>query len=76
VVGSSSYNTKPTGTSYFPKATVTYAFDASVTYNILVALDVNIGLAWNGTSINTQTFNNYSELANGSPIKGGAVLVQ
>ena len=27
VVGSSTYNTKPTGTSYFPDASVTYAFD-------------------------------------------------
>jgi hypothetical protein len=76
VVGSSGYNTKPTGTSYFPDATVTYAFDASVTYNILVAKDINIGLAWNGTSINTNANNNYSELTDGSPIKSGAVLIQ
>jgi len=76
VVGSSSYNTKPTGTSYFPDASVTYAFDASVTYNILVAKDITIGLAWNGTNINTNTYINYGELADGSPIKSGAVLVQ
>jgi len=76
VVGSSTSNTKPTGTSYFPDASVTYAFDASVTYNILVAKDITIGLTWNGTNINTNTYNNYSELADGSPIKSGAVLVQ
>lgn len=76
VVGSSTYNTSLTGTSYFPNASVTYAFDASVTYNILVAKDITIGLAWNGTNISTNTYNNYSELADGSPIKSGAVLVQ
>jgi Flp pilus assembly protein TadG len=76
VVGSFSFNTKPTGTSYFPTANVTYAFDISVTYNILVAKDIAIGLSWNGTNINTNTYNDYSELVNGSPIKGGAVVVQ
>jgi Flp pilus assembly protein TadG len=74
VVGSLSYNTKPTGTSYFPDASVTYAFDISVTYNILVAKDITIGASWDQNT--TKTYNNYGELTNGSPIKAGAVTVQ
>lgn len=76
VVGSLTYNTKPTGTSYFPNATVTYAFDISVNYNILVAKDITLGLAWNGINIDTNFYNNYTELTNGSPIKGGAAVVE
>jgi hypothetical protein len=76
VVGSSTYNTKPTGTSYFPNAAVLYAFDIMVNYNILVAKDITMGLAWNGNNMNTSFYNNYGELANGSPIKGGATLVE
>jgi hypothetical protein len=74
VVGSFSFNTKPTGTSYFPSATVNYAFDISVTYNILVAKDIGIGVSWDQNT--TKSFNNYNELTNGSPIKGGAAIVE
>jgi hypothetical protein len=76
VVGSASFNTTPTGTSYFPSATVLYAFDATVNYNILVAKDITLGLTWSGNNIDTKFFNNYTELNNGSPIKGGAAVVE
>lgn len=75
VVGSATYNTQLTGTSYFPSASVTFAFDISVDYNDLVAKDITFGVQWNSTTIATNSYNNYSTLANGSPLKGTVGLL-
>jgi hypothetical protein len=48
VVGSSTWNIAISGTSYFPKATVTYAMDNSPDYNLLVANQINFGVNWAG----------------------------
>jgi hypothetical protein len=75
VVGSAFWNTKLTGTSYFPDASLTYALDATVNYNEVVAKTVTMGLAIDGENVVTNFNNNFSELANGNPIKAsGAVL--
>jgi Flp pilus assembly protein TadG len=77
VVGSASWNTKLTGTSYFPSANVTYALDFQVNYNELVAKSVTLGASYYGVTVNSNFFNNYSELANGNPIKNTiAVLAE
>jgi len=82
VAGSFAFNTTLTGTSYFPGASVTYAFDFDPSsgyngYNDLVAKDVTYGLTWNGTQLNTYNYNNYTTLTDGSPLKGsGAVLIE
>jgi hypothetical protein len=77
VVGSTTFNNKLTGTSYFPSASVTFAFDITVDYNDIVAKDITFGVQWNSTTIGTNSYNNYSSLANGSPLKGTTgVLVQ
>ena len=60
---------------------ITFALDGSVQYNILDAYDIAFEVLTfaNGlTSGSNQQFNNnYSSLANGSPVKGnGAVLVE
>jgi hypothetical protein len=76
VVGSAFWNTKLTGTDYFPNADITYALDATVDYSDVVAKGVTLGVTIDGESVagNTNT-PNYSSLANGNPIKGtGAVL--
>jgi hypothetical protein len=70
VVGSSYYNTKLTGTTYLPSASVTFAFDILVDYNDLVAKDVTFGLTLSGQQINTTSYSNYTSLASGSPLKG------
>jgi len=71
VVGSASWNTKLTGTSYFPDANITYALDLQVNYNEVVAQSVTLGfqININGTRVGTSFYNNYAELANGNPIK-------
>ncbi len=75
VIGSAFWNTKLTGTSYFPDASLTYALDATVNYNEVVAKTVTMGLAIDGQNVVTNFNNNFSELANGNPIKAsGAVL--
>jgi hypothetical protein len=80
IAGSTSWNTKLQGTYYFPNAKVTYALDGLVTYNILVAKDIEFAFLTlgAGTVGGSQSFNNdYSSLANGSPLSGsGAVLEQ
>lgn len=80
IVGSTSWNTTLQGTYYFPTAKVTYALDGLVTYNILVAKDIDFAFLTlgAGTVGGSQSFNNdYSSLANGSPLFGnGAVLEQ
>jgi len=75
VVGSAFWNEKLTGTSYFPTANITYALDATVNYNDVVAKSVTMGGTFGSQQVTTNFNNNYSELANGNPIKGtGAVL--
>jgi hypothetical protein len=79
-VGSAAWNVKLQGTYYFPGATVNFTFDGPVQYNILVAKDIHfmfLTLA-NGQTHGPSVFSNdYSSLANGSPVHGsGAVLEQ
>jgi len=82
IVGSFAFNNTLTGLSYLPSASVTYAFDFDPTsgyngYNGIVAQNITYGLTWDGTNLNTYTYNNYSTLANGSPLKGsGGVLIE
>ncbi|MGC9996829.1 MAG: pilus assembly protein TadG-related protein [Terriglobia bacterium] len=73
VFGSAFFNTRITGTTYLPSASVLYAFDLQVDYNDVVAKDITYGLTLNGTLIaNTTQYSNYSTLADGSPIKAGS----
>jgi Flp pilus assembly protein TadG len=80
IAGSPAANTKLQGTYYFPSAKVVYALDGVVAYNILVAKDIEFALltfAFGQTGGSQQFSNDYSSLANGSPLSGsGAVLVQ
>jgi hypothetical protein len=77
VVGSASWNTKLTGSSYFPNADITYALDFQVNYNDVVAKTVRLGASYFGVTVNTSFYNNYTELANGNPIKSTmAVLAE
>jgi Flp pilus assembly protein TadG len=79
IIGSSSYNTVLQGTYYFPKAKVVFAFDGPIQYDILDAWQIEFAfLTFAGSSFNSSGFsNNYSSLANGSPIKGtGGVIVE
>ena len=78
IVGSAAYNTALEGSYYFPKATVLFAFDGPVNYNILVAYRIVFQLLSFGFTTVTSLFgNNYTSLANGSPLAGvGAVLTQ
>lgn len=80
IVGSAAWNVKLQGTYYFPAATVNFTFDGPVQYNILDAKDIHfmfLTLA-NGNTHGSSVFSNdYSSLANGSPVHGsGAVLEQ
>ena len=75
VVGSAFFNTKLTGSTYLPSAPVTFAFDITVDYNDLVAKDITFGLALYGI-VATNSYNNYSALANGSPLKNSGKLVE
>lgn len=77
VVGSASWNTKLTGSSYFPNANLTYALDLQVNYNDVVAKSATFGFSYQGVTTNTQFYNNYTELANGNPIRSTmAVLAE
>jgi Flp pilus assembly protein TadG len=78
IIGSSSTNTVLQGTYYFPKAKVEFAFDGLVDYNILDAWQIEFEfLTLGGTSVQGNFTNNYTTLANGSPVKGGnGVLVE
>jgi hypothetical protein len=78
IVGSPAYSTVLEGTYYFPKATVLFAFNGAVNYNILVAYDVTFEFLSFGSTNVTSGFNNqYGTLANGSPLAGsGAVISQ
>jgi hypothetical protein len=75
VVGSAFFNTHLTGSTYLPQAAVTYAFDITVDYNALVAKDVTFGLTLNGQQVSTKSYNNYTSLANGSPLRGTVVVL-
>lgn len=80
IIGSPHWSTTLEGTYYFPKATVDFAFDGPINYNILDAwaIDFQFLTFADGTTIGTSGFNNnYSSLANGSPVKGtGGVIVE
>ncbi len=78
LVGSAAYNTVLEGSYYFPKATVSFAFDGPVNYNILVAYRIVFqSLSFGFTAVTSLFSNNYTSLANGSPLAGvGAVLTQ
>jgi hypothetical protein len=78
IIGSSSFNTVLQGTYYFPGAKVEFAFDGLVDYNILDAYQIEFEiLTLGGTTVQGNFSNNYSTLANGSPVKGGdGVLVE
>jgi hypothetical protein len=77
VVGSTTFNNKLIATSYFPTASVTFAFDITVDYNDIVAKDITFGVQWNSTTIATNSYSDYHTLADGSPLKGSTgVLVQ
>jgi hypothetical protein len=79
IVANSSLNTTLTGAYYLPTATVTCAVSGSSTYNIIVAKDINFAaLSFPlGTFGTTALTNDYSSLANGSPLAGGgSALVQ
>jgi hypothetical protein len=79
VLASSSLNTTVEGAFYFPTATLTTAVSGSAKYNIIVAKDIAfVALSFPFGSLNTTSLNNnYSSLANGSPlVGGGSALVQ
>jgi len=79
IIGSTSYNTVLQGTYYLPGAKVVFAFDGPVQYNILDADDIEFAVLTFGVgTFNGGKFtNNYSSLANGSPVKGATgVLVE
>jgi Flp pilus assembly protein TadG len=79
IIGSSSFNTILQGAYYFPKAKVVFALDGPIKYNILDAYQIEFAaLTFAGSNFNTSGFfNDYSTLANGSPVKGtGGVLVE
>jgi Flp pilus assembly protein TadG len=79
IIGSPSFSTKIQGTYYFPKAKVVFAFDGPVDYNILDAYQIEFAaLTLGTTTFKSSGFsNNFTTLANGSPVKGGnGVLVE
>jgi Flp pilus assembly protein TadG len=79
IIANSSWNTTLEGAFYFPAATVTTAATGSARYNILIAKDIAFTLlSLPLGSLGASTFaNDYSSLANGSPLAGGgAALVQ
>ena len=76
--GSSAYSTVLQGAYYFPSASVSFCFNGPVAYNILVAYRISFTLLTFGFTTVTSGFgNDYSSLANGSPLAGiAAVLSQ
>lgn len=79
IVASASANTTLEGAYYFPAATVTCAVAGPAKYNILVAKDIAFtALSFPFVTLKDTSFNNnYSSLANGSPLAGGgSALVQ
>jgi hypothetical protein len=79
IIGRSSYNTVLQGAYYFPGAKVVFALDGPIKYNILDAWQIEFAALTfaGGTFSTTGFYNDYSSLANGSPVKGtGGVLVE
>ena len=79
IIGSSSFNTVLQGAYYFPTAKVVFAFDGPIQYDILDAWQIEFAfLTFAGSNFSSSGFSNdYSSLANGSPIKGtGGVIVE
>lgn len=80
IEGTTSWNTVLQGTYYFPSAAVQFALDGNVDYSILVAKDIEflfLTVAGNIVQSGANNNNDFSSLANGSPVSGsGAVLVQ
>jgi hypothetical protein len=79
IIGSPDWNTTLEGTYYFPRATVQFAFDGPVSYNILDAWKIDFFIfTWASGNLSSSGFsNNYSSLADGSPVKGsGGVVVE
>jgi Flp pilus assembly protein TadG len=78
--GSLFWNTVLQGAYYFPNAKVQFALDGNVDYSVLVAKDIEflfLTVAGNTVQSGSNNNNDFSSLANGSPLSGsGAVLVQ
>jgi Flp pilus assembly protein TadG len=76
IIGSSSYNTSLQGSYYFPTASVVFAFDGTVKYDILVADQIRFAYLTFGVGQFTSSgfTNDYTSLASGSPVKGNGVL--
>lgn len=76
IIGSSNYNTSLEGSYYFPTASVVFAFDGTVKYDVLVADEIRFAYLTFGVGQFTSSGfqNDYSSLASGSPIKGNGVL--
>jgi len=75
VVGAASWNTRLTGASYFPNASIIFALDLMVNYDIVVAKNVTLGFAYDNVQVSTNFYNNYSELASGTPIKSSIAVL-
>lgn len=76
IIGSSSYNTTLEGSYYFPAASVVFAFDGTVKYDVLVADEIRFAYLTFGVGQFTGSgfTNDYTSLASGSPLKGNGVL--
>jgi len=75
IVGASNWNTKLTGGYYFPNANITFALDYLVDYDIIVAQDITLGFSFQSIPINSNFYNNYSSLVNGTPIKSNVATL-
>jgi len=75
IIGSGDWNTVLEGAYYFPMAKVLFAFDGPVKYNILDAWQIEFEALTFATGTYTAGFsNNYSTLADGSPVKSTALV--
>lgn len=76
IIGNSSYNTSLQGSYYFPTASVVFAFDGTVKYDVLVADEIRFAYLTFGAGQFTGSgfTNDYSSLSSGSPLKGNGVL--
>ncbi|HUJ33038.1 MAG TPA: pilus assembly protein TadG-related protein [Candidatus Acidoferrum sp.] len=76
IIGSSSFNTALQGSYYLPTASVVFAFDGNVKYDILVADKIRFAyLTFSQGTFSSSGFNNdYSSLSTGSPVRGNGVL--
>jgi hypothetical protein len=77
LLGTAAWHTTLEGAFYFPSAPVTYLVSGGARYNILVAKDIEfLALTFGSSSLASNFNNDYSGLQLGSPLLGGAVLVQ